>query len=235
MKIAIMQPYFFPYLGYFGLIKHTDKWIVLDVVQFIRHGWIERNRILKPTDGWQYVCVPLEQHKRDTLIKDIEIRQTENWKQKILSQLIHYKKKAPFYNSVIDFLNDCFKYDTNNISLLDSYLLKRTCDYLQMDFNYEIYSEMNLSIEPICAPGDWALYISKALGATEYINLPGGIELFDKNNFEDHGIKLTFFNINIKEYNQKSSNFEKGLSILDVMMFNSPETIQEMLNQFELL
>lgn len=94
MKLGIMQPYFFPYLGYFSLIKHTDRFILFDTVQFIRHGWIERNRILKPNEGWQYIQVPLIKDKgRDTVIKDVKIRNTENWQQKIIAQLQHYKKK----------------------------------------------------------------------------------------------------------------------------------------------
>ena len=73
MRLGIMQPYFFPYIGYMSLIKNTDLFILFDDVQFIRHGWIERNRILKPSGGWQYIAVPLEKHHRDTLIKEIRI------------------------------------------------------------------------------------------------------------------------------------------------------------------
>ena len=97
MKLGIMQPYFFPYIGYFSLIKHTDDFILLDTVQFIRHGWIERNRILKPSDGWQYIMVPLKKHSRETLIKNIEINNEQQWKEKILAQLQHYKKQAPYF------------------------------------------------------------------------------------------------------------------------------------------
>ena len=91
MKVAIMQPYFFPYLGYFGLINHTEKFILFDTVQFIRHGWIERNRILKPMEDWQYIAVPLKKHSQKTLIKDIEINNSIDWKNKIFAQLTHYK------------------------------------------------------------------------------------------------------------------------------------------------
>jgi hypothetical protein len=117
-----MQPYFFPYLGYFSLIQNTDKWIVFDEVQFIRHGWIERNRILKPGDGWQYISVPLEKHSRETLIKEIKIRNSEDWKGKILRQLEHYKKIAPYYSDVIEFLNIVFKIETTNIVKLNTHL-----------------------------------------------------------------------------------------------------------------
>ena len=235
MKIGIMQPYFFPYLGYYALIKNTDKWIVFDEVQFIRHGWIERNRILKPNDGWQYISIPLEKHSRETIIKDIKIKNSEDWKERIIKQLEHYKKKAPYYNQVIAFLKDAFLPDIDSISLFNTHLLNETCKYLGISFNYEIYSEMNLFIDPIEGPGDWALNISKALGATCYINPPGGIELFEKPKFEKANIDLNFLNINLREYNQHRNFFESGLSIIDVMMFNSPEAITEMLNQYELV
>ena len=83
MKIAIMQPYFLPYLGYFSLIKHTEEFILFDPVQFIKHGWIERNRILIPDSGVQYFAVPLEKHELTTLLQDIKIKNSDNWQEKI--------------------------------------------------------------------------------------------------------------------------------------------------------
>lgn len=77
MKLGIMQPYFLPYLGYISLIKNTDKFILFDTVQFIRHGWIERNRILKQTGGWQYIQIPLEKKQMSTVIKDVKINNKE--------------------------------------------------------------------------------------------------------------------------------------------------------------
>ncbi len=94
MKVAIMQPYFMPYIGYISLIKHSDVFILFDPVQFIRHGWIERNRILKQNEGWLYIQVPLLKSGRDTLIQDCLIDNSKDWKNKILSQLQIYKKKS---------------------------------------------------------------------------------------------------------------------------------------------
>jgi hypothetical protein len=234
MKLAIMQPYFFPYLGYFSLIKGTDKWIVFDQVQFIRHGWIERNRILKPDAGWQYISVPLEKHSRETLIKDIKIRKNEEWESRLFRQIEHYKKIAPYYHEVVEFLNKAFESKYDDISRLNVHLLAETCKYLSIKFNYDFFSEMSLTIEQINGPGDWALNISKALKAKEYFNLPGGMEIFDKKAFENADIKLKFLTINLTNYFQRERFFEPSLSILDVMMFNSKETISEMLNQYEL-
>jgi hypothetical protein len=230
-----MQPYFFPYLGYYALIQSADKWIVFDEVQFIRHGWIERNRILKPNSGWQYISAPLEKHSRSTLIKDIKIKNTEDWKARIFNQLEHYKKKAPYYRQVLDFLNQAFLFHTEYISLLNAHLLNESCNYLSIPFHYEIYSGMNTRIDPINEPGDWALNISKAIGASCYINPIGGIALFNKKKFDKKGIDLKFLKFNLIEYNQHRSVFEPGLSIIDVMMFNSPGVIREILNQCELI
>lgn len=233
MRLAIMQPYFFPYLGYLALIKHSDFFVVFDTPQFIRHGWIERNRILKPNEGWQYIKVPLEKHRSKTAIKDVKIKNTVDWQRKIYAQLDHYKKKASYYNQAMALLKGIFSLKTDSIVKLDAFALEKIFDYLDIPFKYSIFSEMDLKIEEPQAPDEWALNISKALGADEYINLPGGENFFDRNKYEKEGIKLNFLKLNLQEYNQKREIFEPGLSIIDVLMFNSPETIRDMLHEVE--
>lgn len=227
MQLGIMQPYFLPYLGYYSLVKHTGKWIVFDTVQFIRHGWIERNRVLKPGEGWQYISVPLQKHTRDTPIKDVKIRD-EEWQARILRQLEHYKK-APYYKDTMNVLHNCFDTSTDSISLLNAHILKCTCNYLGIDFNYEVFSETSMNIEPVTDAGEWALNISKAYGAAAYINPAAGKELFDKEKFKAAGIELKFLDISLKAYPQQHTIFEPGLSIVDVMMFNSVDEINRML------
>ncbi len=234
MRLAIMQPYFFPYLGYLALIKHTDHFVVFDTPQFIRHGWIERNRILKHQEGWQYIKVPLEKHKRETAIKDVRIKNTADWKRKIIAQLNHYKKKANYYREVMDLLEEVFNFETDSIVKLDVFALEKVLEYLRIDFKYSIFSEMNLKVKKPQSPDEWALNITKAMEADEYINLPGGKDFFDKNKYEKEGIALKFLNINLTEYDQKRKLFEPGLSIIDVMMFNSPQNINNMLDNYEL-
>lgn len=232
MKIAIMQPYFMPYLGYFSLIKNTDKFIIFDNVQFIRHGWIERNRILKPENGWQYIGVPLKKHHRETIIKDIRICNYENWRGRIFRQIEHYKKIAPYYLDVVGFLNKTLESDFESITSLNVHLLSETCKYLGIEFNFEIFSEMELEIDPVKGPGDWALNISKALNVSEYVNLSGGMEIFNLEAFNKEHIKIEFLKINLSEYNQRKRPFEPGLSIIDVMMFNSKSIILKLLDNY---
>ncbi len=236
MKLGIMQPYFFPYLGYFSLIKHTDKFILLDAVQFIRHGWIERNRILNPFDGWQYIQVPLKKHSRETKIWEIEINNEQAWKEKIIAQLQHYRKVSPYYSVVIGIIKKVFSQEYTKIVSLNRATLQSICDYLEIRTPIEVYSKMRLEIAPVNTPDEWALNICKAInGVTEYWNPPGGINIFDRLKYEKNHIGLKFLSINSEEYDQKRPGFEPNLSILDCIMFNSPKKIREMLNQYELL
>jgi WbqC-like protein family len=235
MKVAIMQPYFFPYLGYFSLIKQTDIWVVFDTVQFIRHGWIERNRILKPLEGWQYIQAPLVKHSQKTIIKNIHVRNDEKWQEKIIAQLTHYKKKAPYFNEVITFLENALNYPSDGITHLNTHLLQKVCQYLKIPFNYQIFSTMNLEIALPTSPDEWGLNITKAIKGSTYINPYGGMDFFDKNKYLKAGIELKFLKTKLIPYRQKGLNFEAGLSIIDVMMFNTPEEINQLLDNYTYL
>jgi hypothetical protein len=235
MKIAIMQPYFFPYVGYYSLIKYSERFILFDTPQFIYHGWIERNRILKPIEGWQYVKVPLIKHSRSSVIKDVFIKKNEQWQEKIIAQLQHYKKQAPFFKSTMQIIEQIKYMDFNNIVDLNIKILELTCSYLNIDCNFSVFSRMNSVIEDVKEPDEWALNISKAIGANEYVNPPGGQEFFNKNKYEKNNIKLTFLKNRLNPYNQHRTTFEAGLSIIDVMMFNSPNEISKIINDYELI
>lgn len=229
-----MQPYFMPYLGYFSLIKHTDLFILFDTVQFIRHGWIERNRILKQDGTWQYIQIPIiKPNGRDTIIKDVRINNDENWKGKILSQLQHYKKTAPYYFKVVNLLKEIFAMEYADIVSLNRVALEKICEYLTIPCRIAVFSKMNLDIEPANAPDEWALNICKAIdGADEYWNPIGGLSFFDRSKYVNKGIKICFQEMVLTPYLQIGNDFESGLSIIDVMMFNAPETINKLLDDF---
>ncbi|MBE6067116.1 MAG: glycine transferase [Clostridium lundense] len=236
MKLGIMQPYFLPYLGYFSLIKQTDKFILFDTVQFIKHGWIERNRILKPQSGWQYIAVPLVKHDRDTKIRDVKIKNSSDWKNKIFAQLEHYKKRAPFYNDTINTLRNALDIETDSIVELNEHILKVICSYIDIEFNVEIFSQMNLEIQEVNAPDEWALNICKAIdNVDEYWNPEGGLEFFNPEKYEKEQINIKFLKMNLQRYPQRRLEFEAGLSIIDVMMFNEPSKINAMLDDYQLL
>src|SRR5260221_3159028 len=149
MKIAIMQPYFFPYIGQFHLIHAVDRFILCDDVQYIRHGWINRNRILGYDAGNQYIIVPVAKHRSNTPIRDISVADGTAWKNGILKQIEHYRKKAPFFLPVRDLLFDCLVREELSIARLNGNCLKAVCDYIGLEFSIELSSCLGLDYSRI--------------------------------------------------------------------------------------
>jgi len=231
-RIAIMQPYFFPYIGYFCLIKQADSFILFDSSQFIRHGWIERNQILKQNGEPLYIKVPLLKYHRDTKINEIKINNDLPWKKKIIDQLGPYKKKAPNYSKVINLLYKVFELNTDSIVELNRFSLEIICQHLKITTPIIVWSEMNINIDPVYEPDDWALNISKALGSKIYYNAPGGVQFFNKKKYENSGIDLKFMKVLEAEYNQMSESFVPNLSIIDVLMFCEVADIHRMMDNY---
>lgn len=231
MKLGIMQPYFFPYLGYFDLINYTDRWIVFDTAQYIRHGWVNRNRVLRPTTGWTYIVVPVKKHGRETAISDVEIANNQDWKTSLLGKVMHYKNKAPYVDETMSLIKDCLMPLEDSLACLNVYVMDMVCKRLGINFDYTFFSEMNLDIGPVEGPGDWALRISEALGATEYANPPGGVDLFNEQAFVNRGIKLTIRNLPTYQYTCGNYDFVPNLSIIDVLMWNEPQKIKAYLDE----
>lgn len=236
MKLGIMQPYFFPYLGYFSLIKYSDKFIFFDTPQYIAHGWVNRNRILRQDGIPIYIIVPIQKARQETAIKDIMISDQYNWSEKMYGQLMSYKKRAPRYKDTIEFLHSIIDKDYGkSLSKLNIETIKAVCDYLAINRNFETFSEMKLEIKEVKMADEWALNITKALGGDIYVNLPGGQAFFDKRKYDKANIELQFLKSNLSPYIQRIGHFEPGLSIIDVMMFCSPEEIRDMLDDFKIL
>lgn len=238
-KVGIMQPYFMPYLGYIGLIKHVDYFLLFDTVQFIRHGWIERNRILKSKEEWLYIKVPIVKNKgQKTVIKNVEVKTDQNWVDKLIAQLSIYKKRAPYYKEVVELLSSGINKEESSLVQVNKSSLEAICDYLGFSHCIEIHSELpDLDINPesVNAPDEWALRICEKIGSVkEYWNPPGGKEFFDSSKYSSAGINLKFHHQELPPYNQLGGEFIPGLSILDVMLFNSPEEINAMLDLYSI-
>lgn len=235
LTVAVMQPYFFPYLGYFSLIRAVDRFILFDPVQYIRHGWIDRNRILKHGEGWLYIRPAIVKHGHDALIKDVAVDNTQPWQSKLLSQLQTYKRIAPHYWPVRKLMEEVLATPHQTVVALNKATLEAVCTYLGMPRSFEVFSEMVLDIEPPRAADEWALHICQALGNVRaYWNPPGGESFFDRSKYEAAGIELRFHKAVLEPYDQRRQPFEPGLSILDVLMFNPPETVLAMLDRYEL-
>lgn len=229
MKVAIMQPYFYPYIGYFQLIKSVDKFIFYDDVNYIKNGWINRNRILINGKA-AYLTVELKNASPFKLINEIEFT---NKRTKLLRSIELTYKKCPYFNDVFPVIEQNMNYQTNKISDLAIHSVKGVCHYLGiktiMETSSIAYSELKNKKRE-----ERIINICKQNYADEYINASGGVALYDKDYFRTEGINLKFIIPNSTEYNQNSNEFVPGLSIIDVLMFNSIEEINTMLDNYQL-
>ncbi|MDX7998861.1 WbqC family protein [Xenorhabdus sp. Reich] len=230
MKLSIMQPYFFPYIGYFSLIAKADKFIIFDTPQFMRKSWIARNRILKLGGGSVYIKVPLMKSPLDTSIKEIKINNDIQWKNQIISQLDIYRKRAPYFKETIELVKHCLSEHHDSISELNENILRKICDYLDIKTEICIYSKFDKIIDNVNSPDEWALNICKSLGANTYINAIGGKSFFNYEKYKEGNVNLFFIEQPLIQYKQIEKEFEPGLSIIDVLMFNKPIEAMNMIN-----
>lgn len=229
MRLGIMQPYFFPYLGYWQLLANVDKYVVYDDVTYIKGGWINRNNFL--INGQKnLLTMQLEKASSYTLIKDIAIKDDFV---KFLKTIEMGYKKAPFFEDIFRLLKDICQCPDKKLGqfLFNSHI--KICEYLGIDTELILSSSFEKHTE--LKGKDKVISICKQLGADEYINAIGGQELYDKKEFAENGIRLNFLQANLREYSQLKNEFVAGLSIIDIMMFNSKEEIKEMLNDFNLV
>jgi len=238
MKVAIMQPYFFPYIGYFQLINSVDIFIIYDDVHFPKKGWVNRNYILLNNNKHLFT-IPCKSISQNKLINAIQIDKENKALKTILKTLeAAYSKKAPYYEIVFPMVKNVINSDVDTISGLALESIASVCSYLGINTKLLVSSE-NFPETIDLGGSERMISICKTLGANELINAIGGMDLYDKNDFIKQGINLSFVNIKHFEnlyYSQgENQPFIPYLSIIDVMMFNSVQEIGKMLENCELL
>ena len=234
MKLAIMQPYFFPYIGYWQLIHASDRFVLFDDAQYMRHGWVNRNRILKPGGGWQYILVPLKKHEVTDSIKNVYAHPEKKWKELIIAQLAHYKKKARYFDEASTLVSEIlFSNNEQSIAAINLNIISQLSTYLDIKKEIIQSSEQSFDYTDVGDAGDWALRISEQMGASEYINPASGAKLFDREKFSSSNIKLSFLKPHEIIYSQRG-DFEPSLSIIDVLMFNGIEGSKTFLKNYSI-
>ncbi len=231
MTLAIMQPYLFPYIGYFQLLNAVDKFVIYDDVAFINRGWINRNCILNNGKS-QLFTVPLKDASQNKLIHEISIDSDQKWREKLLKTIQQNYKKAPHFAEVFPLVERILQQPESNVSTAIYQSLRMICEYLYIDTpiieTSRIYNNAHLKAQ------ERILDICLQEKADHYINPTGGRELYDRELFAENGIKLNFIRANEVPYPQFTNEFVPWLSIIDIMMFNSLEQIHELLKTYTL-
>lgn len=227
-----MQPYFFPYIGYFQLINSVDKFIVFDDVNYINKGWINRNNLLMNGSA-SLVTVPLKDASQNKKINEHQIVTDQVWKTKLLKTIEQSYKKAPYYSSVFELIRDSILTEENNLARFNTIQIKNVCRYLGV--KTEIIESSKIYKNAELKGQDRILDICLQEMADVYINPIGGLDLYNKSLFEKKNIKLFFIKSDPIIYTQFKNTFVPWLSMIDVLMFNSREEVIDLLNKKELI
>jgi hypothetical protein len=219
MRLAIMQPYFFPYLGYFELLDNVDCWLVFDNAQYVRRGWINRNRIMHPREGWKYLTVPVSRAPQKTEIRHMRLVEGLDWKQHVLKEVAHYKASAPNYRALVEIISDIDCADGGSLSQLNLDLVTKVCEVLGIEVQIALASALQQAEPKDLSAQQRILHYCKILNAETYLNLPGGRDLYEARAFETQGIKLRFLKERKYKLNHQPESVPANLSVIDAMMW----------------
>jgi len=226
MNLAIMQPYFLPYIGYFQLMASVDVFVVYDNIKYTKKGWINRNRLLMNGQDTMF-SLPLKKGADSLNIYERELTSDFN-KNKLLNQFRGAYAKAPYFNDIFPCLEEIINYHDNNLFVYLHYSLCKLAELL--DIKTRIIISSSLPVDESLKGQDKVLSICKAMSAKNYINAIGGQTLYNRADFEAEGIRLNFIQSKTMEYPQFSTPFVPWLSIVDLLMFNSLDTVRHWVN-----
>ncbi len=230
-----MQPYLFPYIGYFQMINYVDYFIIDDNVQYINRGWINRNRIL--LDGKDYmITLPVVKASSHLNINEryfVDDPDKKNEK-KLMKTIYHAYRNAPEFKVCYELLEEIFNFSNKNVAEFTGNSLKQICNYLGIEVTIIMQSTINSAAD--LNYQDSIIQTCKKLKADSYINAIGGMELYSAKRFRKNNLSLKFIKTKDSiEYKQFKNTFLPNLSIIDVMMFNSKTDIVKLLCQYDLV
>lgn len=231
MTLAVMQPYLFPYLGYFQLIHAVDRFVVFDDVNYIKKGWVNRNNLLEGGAPGLFT-LPLSKASQNSPINTIQVAPDDGWRGKLFRRIQAAYGKAPHFAAVMPLVEQGLMREGLDIGAFNTAILRDVMEHL--DIRTELVPSSAIFGNEGMKGADRILDICKQEGAKRYVNAIGGKELYDRAVFGDAGVDLRFLRSALPPYHQFAGPFVPGLSIIDVLMFNGPDDVRGMLDQYTL-
>ena len=227
-----MQPYFFPYIGYFQLIAAVDLFIIYDNIKYTKKGWINRNRILLNGRDMPFT-LPLKGASDFLDLREREVAADFD-RDKLVNQLRGAYAKAPQFNRMLPVIAEILRYPEVNLFEFLRNSIIRLCEIIGITTKIVVSSTIAINHE--LKSQDRVLALCQAVNAQAYVNTIGGMELYSKDEFRARGIELSFIRSKSFVYPQFGADFVPWLSMIDVLMFNSLESIRECVrSNFELI
>lgn len=233
MTLGIMQPYIFPYIGYFQLMNAVDEFVIYDNIKFTKKGWINRNRILV-NGADSFITLPLKKDSdyldvKDRYLADVWVEERKKLSNKIKAAYL----KAPYFDLAFPVIEKAILYNENNLFKFIFNSLNVIKNFLEIQTSLVISS--TIPIDHHLKSEKKVIEICKAKTADIYLNPIGGTALYSIENFKHDGIDFRFLKTNEIMYSQFKNEFVPSLSIIDVMMFNSKSDINFFLNSYTLI
>jgi hypothetical protein len=228
MKYAVMQPYLFPYLGYYQLVESVNSFVFYDDVNYIKRGFINRNNILLGNQSHRFT-VPVLKASQNKLINELVFIENVD---DILTKIELAYKKAPFFSDIFRIVQNVLCSQNRSVDYIASNSISSVFKYLERDKAF--YLSSNLRYDRQKSAADKLIAIGNILHFKKYVNSLGGIDLYKKDYFLSQGIDLSFIHMNEYAYNQSNKNFVPNLSMIDVLMWNSPEEVNHLLGNYEI-
>ncbi len=230
--IAMMQPYLFPYLGYFQLIAAADVFVLRDDLQYVRSGWVNRNRILSDGES-KLMTFPLKKDRFELPVNQRELCDTfGDHIDRLIGEIVECYQKAPCFAQVMPMIERLIRFPQSNIALYAEHMIREICAYLRI-FT-PIMRGSDLHLDTTLDRQERVMRIAKTFSATTFVNPEGGSVSYDRELFAENGMKLHFFRMDSVVYRQFKQPFVANLSIIDVLMFNRVEHVQQMLTSYSL-
>jgi hypothetical protein len=211
--VAVHQPQYLPWLGYFDKIDRADVFVLLDNVQFKKNEWQNRNRI-KTAQGWQWLTVPVK-YKYPQLINEVTINDTARWQEKHRKAILTNYTKALHHDYLEEFLAGIFSSAWHLISELNIRVVRRLASLLGIDTSILVASKLG---ELPQDPDERLVAITKHFGADTYLAGNGGIQYMDLEKYKNNGIEVIFQDYKHPVYGQLFGEFEPCMSVIDLML-----------------
>jgi hypothetical protein len=222
MKLAVMQPYFLPYIGYFQLIAAVDSFIVYDNIQYTKQGWINRNRLLRNGESALF-SLPLKRTSDFAAVHERELA-ADFKPERLLNQFVGAYRKAPYFAATMPLIEEILQRSETNLFRLLRGSIERLCRHLNIETRIIVSSDV--PIDHGLTKQDKVLAFCREMRAETYVNAIGGVDLYSPEDFRSAGVELRFIRTTPFEYAQFGDEFVPALSILDVLMFNPLEAIR---------
>lgn len=227
--IAVMQPYIFPYLGYYQLVNISDTFILYDDVNFIKGGYINRNNILVDRAAQRFT-LPVPGASSNKKICELSFSPDTK---KILKTISQAYSKAPFYSDVYPLIETVLQKEERRISSVCQEGIKSVFDYLGID--KKIIKSTDLTYDRGASPADRLIEMTKSFDDSVYVNSIGGQALYDKGYFDTRGVELKFMKMKSVQYSQAECEFIPNLSMIDVLMWCEPKFVKKLLSEYVFL